>query len=155
MNPTGIALIGAALGAGLVAGTAGWFARGLVADHMQIPAIVEQQDRLCEAATEKAAADAVGAEQLRQFRIGERATQAYIEQARLAADDAEARIDVLEMEIKAYEDRLNAEGDGFCALDAAALDLLGLHKTGAEPDRGRGSGTAEGQGGAGASRSAR
>lgn len=135
MNATSLGMIAAALGAGLLAGTAGWFARGLVADHMQIPAVVEQQDRLCEAATEKAAADAVAAEQLRQFRIGERATQSYIEQAQLAADDAQARIDVLEMEIKDYEKHVDAGDGGMCALDAAALDLLGLQPEPAEPDR--------------------
>lgn len=135
MSPTGIGLIAAAIGAALVAGSGGWFARGLVADHVQIPAIIEQQDQLCEAATEKAAAVAVAAEQLRQFRIGERATQTYIEQAQLAADDAAARIDVLEMEIKTYEKHVDADGGGVCALDAAALDLLGLQPQPAEPDR--------------------
>ena len=126
MNPTGIGLVVAAVVAGFVAGSAGWLGRGLVADHIQIPAVIAEQGRLCQAATEKAAADAIAAEQLRQFRIGERATQRFYEESQAAADDARARQDVLEMEIKVYEQRLNMAEGGVCAIDADALDLIGV-----------------------------
>lgn len=132
LNPTGVGLIVAALTGALVAGSAGWFGRGLVVDHIEIPRIIEEQDRLCEAATEKAAADAVAAEQLRQFRISERVTQRFIDESQAAADDAQALRDALELEIDAYEQRLDAAGEGFCALDAAALDLIGVQP---QPDR--------------------
>ncbi|WP_297105108.1 hypothetical protein [uncultured Devosia sp.] len=132
LNLTGIGLVAAALAGSLVAGSAAWFGRGLVADHIQIPAIIEEQDRLCEAATEKAAADAVAAEQLRQFKIAERVTQRFIDESQTAADDAQALRDALELEIDAYEQRLDAAGESVCALDAAALDLIGVHT---QPDR--------------------
>lgn len=132
LNPTGVGLIVAALAGSLVAGSAAWFGRGLVADHIQIPAIIEQQDRLCEAATEKAASDAVAAEQLRQFKISERVTQRFIDESQAAADDAQALRDALELEIDVYEQRLDAAGEGVCALDAAALDLIGVQP---QPDR--------------------
>lgn len=133
MNGTGIGLVAAALAAGLVAGGVGWFGRGLVVDHIEIPRIIEQQDRFCETATEKAAADAVAAEQLRQFKISERVTQRFIDESQAAADDAQALRDALELEIDDYEQRLDAAGGSVCALDDAALDLIGVHRQ--QPDR--------------------
>jgi hypothetical protein len=130
MNPTGLGLIAAALSASLVAGTAGWIGRGLVVDHIEIPRVITQQVELCTAVTEKAAADAISAEQLRQFRGGELATEQFIRQSRAADDDRQAEHDLLELEIENYAQRVR-EGGRVCALDADDLDLLGLH---AEPD---------------------
>jgi hypothetical protein len=127
-------LVAGALAAVLSGAAGGWLARGVVVDTVEIPRVIEQQDRLCEAATEKAAADAVAGEQLRQFKISERVTQRFIDESRVAADDAQAQRDVLEMEIEAYEQRLNAASDdGICALDDAALDLIGVRRQ--QPDR--------------------
>ena len=133
MNGASIGLMAAALSGALVGGGVGWFGRGLVVDHIEIPRIIEQQDRLCEAATEKVAADAIAAEQLRQFRIAERVTQQFIDESQAAADDAQAKQDVLELEIADYEQRLDAADGGVCALDDAALDLIGVHRQ--QPDR--------------------
>ena len=126
MNAGVMVILAATVSGALVGGTAGWFARGVVTDRIEIPRIIEQQDRLCEAATEKAAADAVAAEQLRQFQISERVTQRFIDQSLAAEDDAQALRDALEMEIEAYEQRLDAAEHGVCALDDAALDLIGV-----------------------------
>ena len=133
MNGASIGLMAAALSGALVGGGVGWFGRGLVVDHIEIPRIIEQQDRLCESAIEKVAADAIAAEQLRQFRIAERVTQQFIDESQAAADDAQAKQDVLELEIADYEQRLDAADGGVCALDDAALDLIGVHRQ--QPDR--------------------
>ena len=122
-----IGLTLAALSAAAIALPAGWFARSLVADHIQIPAVIEQQADLCAAATEAAAAAAVAGEQLRQFKIGERSSQRFIETSQAAADDARAKQDVLEMEIEHYAQRVRTRGGNVCALDADALELVGLH----------------------------
>lgn len=117
-------------GAGaLVAGLAlGWGARGVVADHFQVPALVEQLDQQCALVTERASAEAIVAEQLRQFQIAERVTQSFITKSQAAADDAKARQDVLEMEIEHYVQRAHSQGGDVCALDADALELLGLRE---------------------------
>lgn len=126
--------LGMIIGATLVAlvGTgAGWTARGLVVEHIEIPRVIEQQVEICTKTTESVAAKATRDEQLRQFQIGERATQTSIEQSKAAADDAQAERDLLEMEIEHYAQRVR-EGDGgtvrkvVCSLDADDLDLLGL-----------------------------
>ncbi|WDQ98204.1 hypothetical protein PSC71_13295 [Devosia sp. J2-20] len=124
---TGMA-IGAALAA-LVGGGAGWMARGLVVDHIETPRVIEQQVEICTLTTEAVAAKATRDEQLRQFQIAERATQTFIEQSQLAADDAQAARDLLEMEIKENEQRRRGQaGEGRldCGLDAADLELLGV-----------------------------
>lgn len=126
-------VIAAAVAGALVAAPAGWFARGLVADFIEMPAVIERLDQQCELVTERAAADAVAAEQLRQFKISERVTQRFIDQSRMAADDARARQDVLEMEIEHYAQRVISRGGGICALDADALELIGVRPP-AEPD---------------------
>lgn len=113
---------------------AGWLARGIVVDRIEIPRVIEQQSDLCIAATEKAAADAVAAEQLRQFRIGEQSTQRFYEQSQAAAYDAQAQRDLLEMEIEHYAQRVREGGSSVCALDADALDLIGVRQA-AEQDR--------------------
>lgn len=129
-------LIVGAVAAALTGSTIGWWARGAVTEHIEIPRIIEQQAELCSAATEKAAAEAIAAEQLRQFRIGERATQQFYEQSKTAAEDAQALRDVLEMEIEAYAQRVRENG-GFCVLDDDALDLLGVRLDN-QPHRGGG-----------------
>lgn len=98
-----------------------------------VPNVIAHQVELCTAATEKAAADAIAAEQLRQFRAGELATEQFIREGLAAADDAQAKRDLLEMEIKDYAKRMDDRGAGVCALDAAALELIGVRP--AEPDR--------------------
>lgn len=127
--------VGMMIGAALVAlaGTgAGWTARGLVVDHIEIPRVIEQQVEICTQTTEAVAAKATRDEQLRQFRIGEGATQTFIEQSKVAADDAQAERDLLEMEIEQYEQREpkggvdTADRKIICGLDAGDLDLLGL-----------------------------
>ena len=128
----GTVLAGLAV-AGL-AGAAGWLARGVVVDRIEIPRIIEQQAELCATTTEKVAADAVAAEQLRQFKIAERVTQRFYEQSRAAADDAQAQRDLLELEIEHYAQRVREGGSDVCALDDAALELIGVRKA-AEPDR--------------------
>lgn len=125
-------IVGAATAA-LTGVTVGWLARGAIADHVEIPRIIEQQAEHCAATTERAAAEAVAVEQLRQFRIGERATQQFYEQSKAAAEDAQALRDVLEMEIEAYAKHARENGS-VCALDTDALDLLGV-RVDNQPDK--------------------
>ena len=125
MNTTTIGMIiGAALAA-LVGSGAGWAARGLVVDRIEIPRVIEQQVEICTLTTQAVAAKATRDEQLRQFQIGERVTQTFIEQSTQAADDAQAERDLLELEIENYAQRMRESGR-FCALDAGDLELLGL-----------------------------
>lgn len=121
-----IGTILAALALAGVAGTAGWLARGLVADNIEIPRVIEQQAEICEQVTERHAAEAVAAEQLRQFKIGEAAWDRFDQQSRAAADDAQAKLDVLELELERYAQRARDTGR-VCALDDAALELIGVH----------------------------
>lgn len=131
MNGTGIALIVAALSAGLVAGSAGWFGRGLVVDHIEIPRVIEQQAEICEQVTERHAAQAVATEQLRRFKIGEAAWDRFNQESQAAADDAQAKLDLMELELKRYAQHARDTGR-VCALDNAALELIGVRKA-AEP----------------------
>ena len=125
MNGTTIGIIIGAAFAALVGSGAGWTARGLVVDHIEIPRIIEQQVEICTETTTAVAAKATRDEQLRQFQIGERATQTFIEQSASAADDAQAERDLLELEIENYAQRVRENGR-LCALDAGDLELLGL-----------------------------
>lgn len=125
MNATTLGIVGGALLAALVGSSAGWFARGAVADRIEIPRVIEQQIAACTATTAAIAAIAVSNEQLRQFKIGERATQVFIEKSQAAADDAQAERDLLELEIEHYAQRVRESGR-VCALDADDLDLLGV-----------------------------
>lgn len=125
-------LLGAAIA--MPALGAGWLARGIVVDRIEIPRVIEQQAELCAAATESVAAAAIAAEQLRQFKLAERATQRFYEQSRAAADDAQAQRDLLELEIEHYAQRVREGGSNVCALDAAALELIGVREA-AKPDR--------------------
>lgn len=116
----------AALALASVAGTAGWLTRGLVVDRIEIPRLIEQQAEICQQVTERHAAEAVAAEQLRQFKIGEVAWSRFDQQSRAAADDAQAKLDVLELELERYAQRARDAGR-VCALDDAALELIGVH----------------------------
>lgn len=115
-----------AFGGVFVGATAGWLARGAVADLFQIPQVISHQEQLCTERVERVAAEAVAAEQLRQFRIAERATQWFYAESKEAADDATALRTVLEMEIQNYEQQLDITAGTYCVLDAAALQLLGV-----------------------------
>lgn len=119
------------MAAALVAGAAGWFGRGLVVDHIEIPRVIDQQAEICQQVTERHAAEAVAAEQLRQFKIGEAAWERFNSLSELAADDAQAKLDLLELELEDYAQRARDAGR-VCALDDAALDLIGVRKA-AEP----------------------
>ncbi|HTN63923.1 MAG TPA: hypothetical protein VL147_20605 [Devosia sp.] len=116
----------AALALASVAGTAGWLTRGVVVDRIEIPRVIEQQAEICQQVTERHAAEAVAAEQLRQFKIGEVAWSRFDQQSRAAADDAQAKLDVLELELERYAQRARDAGR-VCALDDAALELIGVH----------------------------
>lgn len=133
MTPGSLTLIAAALGAALLGGAGGWLARGLVVDRIEIPRIIEQQDQACELVTERHAAEAVAAEQLRQFRIGEAAFDRFTTQSQAAADDAQAKHDLLELELERYAQRARDTGR-VCALDDADLNLIGVHAHD-QPDR--------------------
>ena len=102
MNLSTIGLIAAAASASLVAAPAGWFAYDLFAK----PGVIREERVRCEAVTRTAAAEAVAAEQLRQFKAGELATEQFIIESQAAADDAQAQRDLLEMEIKDYAQRV-------------------------------------------------
>ena len=126
-----IGTIVAALALAGAAGSAGWLARGLVTDHIEIPRVIDQQAEICQQVTERHAADAVAAEQLRQFKIGEAAWDRFHQQSQAAADDAQAKLDVLELEFESYAQRARDTGR-ICALDDADLELIGVRKA-AEP----------------------
>ena len=130
MIPRALAIAGAAIG-GLAAASLGWLARGVVVDRIEIPRVIEQQAAICEQVTQRHAAEAVAAEQLRQFKIGEATWERFDRESRAAADDAQAQLDVLEMELERYAQRARDTGR-VCALDDADLDLIGVRKT-AEP----------------------
>lgn len=121
----------AALAVAGVAGFGGWLTRGLVVDHIEIPRVIEQQAEICQQVTERHAAEAVAAEQLRQFKIGEAAWDRFNAQSQAAEDDAQAKLDLLEMELERYAQRARDAGR-VCALDDAALELLGVRQA-AEP----------------------
>jgi len=124
-----IGTILAALAIGGVAGSAGWLARGVVVDNIEIPRVIEQQAEICQQVSERHAAAAIAAEQLRQFKIGEAAWDRFNQQSQAAADDAQAKLDVLELELERYAQRARDTGR-VCALDDAALELIGVR---AEP----------------------
>jgi hypothetical protein len=126
-----IGMVLAAISGAVIAGPACWLARGLVVDHIEIPRVIEQQAEICKQVTERHAADAIAAEQLRQFKIGEVAWDRFDRESRAAADDAQAKLDVLELELESYAQRARNAGR-VCALDDAALELIGVRKT-AEP----------------------
>lgn len=126
LSPAVLLILGAAPGA-----VAGWMARGIVVDHIEIPRVITHQVELCTARVEKAAADAVAAEQLRRFKAGELATEQFIREAQAATDDRAAERDVLEMEIERYvqrmADRDGGAPDNGCSITVDDLDLLGMH----------------------------
>jgi hypothetical protein len=117
--------------AGLVvaglAGAAGWLTRGVVVDRIEIPRVIKQQAEICEQVTERRAAEAVAAEQLRQFKIGEAASDRFEQESRAAADDAQAKQDMLELELERYAQHARDTGR-ICALDDADLQLIGVRE---------------------------
>lgn len=133
LNLSNAGMMVAAIAIGLAAGSAGWLARGLVADNIEIPRAIEQQGEICQQVTERHAAEAVAAEQLRQFRIGEAAFDRFTTQSQAAADDAQAKQDLLELELERYAQRARDAGR-VCALDDADLNLIGVRPA-AQPDR--------------------
>lgn len=120
LSPPVLGVLAALIGSGLSLGAA-----KLWNDWIDNPSIVREQRAICVAEVEAAAAKATRDEQLRQFRAGEAATEQFIQESQLAAEDAAARENLLEMEIKAYEQRLAKSGRQ-CALDSDDLDFLGL-----------------------------
>jgi len=123
-------IVGAVAG-GLTAAGLGWFGRGLVVDNIEIPRVIEQQGEICELVTERNSAEAVAAEQLRQFKIGEAAWQRFDRESQAAKDDAQAKLDLMELELERYAQRAQESGR-VCALDDADLELLGVRQA-AEP----------------------
>lgn len=126
-NATAIA---AALVVAAIAGTGGWLARGLVVDTIEIPRVITQQAEICAAETSAVAARATREEQMRQFKIADRAAAQFDQRSKAAADDRQAEREVLEMEIEHYAQRVRETGR-VCALDADDLALLGLRQ---QPD---------------------
>lgn len=127
-----ISTIIAGLAVAAIAGSAGWLARGMIVDRIEIPRVIEQQAETCRQVTERHAADALAAEQLRQFKIGEAAWSRFDQASQAAADDARAKLDVLELELERYAQRARDTGR-VCALDDADLELIGVRQA-AEPD---------------------
>ncbi|KRA44713.1 hypothetical protein [Devosia sp. Root635] len=114
LNPTGLGLIAAALSASLVAGSAGWFGRGLIFDNFERPAIIEAAtDKANDAATIRvmdAANRAEAAERARMQRASAEALRIYKEAlatSERATVEAQTRLD---QEIAAYEAELAAAG---------------------------------------------
>jgi hypothetical protein len=129
ISPVAVLILGAA-----PAAVGGWLARGVVVDRIEIPRVVTQQVELCTSRTEATAAAARAEEQLRRFRAGELATEQFIRESQSAEDDRQARIDVLEMEIEHYAQRLAGRGEGeraACGLTADDLDFIGVQRLGA------------------------
>jgi hypothetical protein len=122
--PATVFAIGLALGA-LPAGAAGWMTRGLMFDWLERPAIIRTQQALCTAEVQAAAAKARADEQLRLFRAGELATEQFIQQATMAADDRQAALDLLQLESERYAAALS-ETRRICALDLVDLEYLGV-----------------------------
>lgn len=120
LSPAVIALLAGLAGSGLALGAA-----RLWNDWIDNPGIVREQQAVCLSKVEAAAAKATRDEQLRQFRAGEVATEQFIIESQIAADDQQARESLLEMEIEAYEQRLAKSGKQ-CSLDSDDLDFLGL-----------------------------
>jgi hypothetical protein len=127
LNPTGIAIAIAAIASGLVAGSAGWFGRGLIFDHIERPQIEQAAtDKANDAATIRvmdAAKRAEAAERERQQRAGAEALRIYREaltNSQRAAEEAQTR---LEEEIASYETRLATEGRT-CVFTDADIDWL-------------------------------
>lgn len=127
---------GLAIGAGAVFGAlvTAILAWGAV-DLVVIPRVVEHQVELCTEVTEKVAANAVAAEQLRQFRIGERAAEQFFQDSEEAADDAQAERELFELQIEHYAQRVRTrdletgdDRESVCALDADALELGGVRQ---------------------------
>lgn len=113
------------LGGGLLAGVQELRYRWFV-----IPHELAVQRATIEAEYARRLAEAIAAEQLRQFKIIERMQAEW--QAALEEELAwrDAKVDLLEDEIKEYE---NAEGDTACRLDQGDVDfLLGLAGLGRE-----------------------
>lgn len=121
LSPAVLAVLAGLLGSGLSLGAA-----KLWNDWIDNPGIVREQRAVCLSQVEAAAAKATRDEQLRQFRAGEAATEQFILESQIAADDQEARETLLEMEIKDYEDRLAKSGKTQCRIDADDFGVLGL-----------------------------
>lgn len=128
LSPAVAVILGLIGGGGLALGGA-----KLWNDWIDNPGIVRQQQAICQSEVEAAAAKATRDEQLRQFKLGEAATEQFIKESQTAADDQRAKTDVLELEIEQYEQRLSAAGRK-CNLDTLDLDLLGVrNEPGSDP----------------------
>lgn len=121
----GWVMIAVAALAAVPASYVGWVTRGFVFEWIEKPALVHQQQELCTAEVEKAAAEARAAEQLRQFRAAELATEQFIRQSESAADDRQAEMDVLQLEVERYAQLLSDRGR-VCPLDRDDLTFLGV-----------------------------
>lgn len=121
LSPVLAIVLGLMGGTGLTLG-----ATKLWNDWVDNPSIIRTERAVCTAEVAAAAAKATRDEQLRQFRMGEAATNEFIKETQAAADDAVAQRDLQEMEIEQYEKRI-ATTDRQCGLDSDDLRLLGLH----------------------------
>lgn len=119
--PVVLVLVIGLAGGSAVTGGLSWAWLTLIHD----PAVRRETKALLTVEVQRASDAATAAEQLRQFRIGEAATQKYIEQK--AADDAaqQAQVDEMQKEIVDYERDKAAAGDTTCRLTQRDLDFLG------------------------------
>ncbi|CDP50953.1 hypothetical protein [Devosia sp. DBB001] len=143
----GRSLILLAAGVSFAAGSAaGWWGRSATFAWFDRPSIIREQEALCASRTEAAAAAAMAAEQLRQFRAGERAATEFDLKQQQMADDWAAQRTVLEREIADYEQRLDESGR-VCALDVDDLRFLGgVRGDGTPAGGGAAAGAGPGQG---------
>jgi hypothetical protein len=129
LSPAVLAILAGLLGSSLSLGMA-----KLWNDWIDNPAVIREQQAICVARVDAAAAKATRDEQLRQFRAGEAATEQFIREAQAAADDQEAVRTMLELEIDRYEQALEKSGKQQCSIDLDDYRLLGLQP---EPATGR------------------
>lgn len=127
MNLNALGMAGVGVAAILVAAPSAWFARGLVFDHIERPAIERAAtDKANDAATIRvmdAAKRAEDAERTRQQRAGAEALRIYREalaSSQRAAEEVQTR---LEEEIASYETKLASEGRS-CVFTDADIDWL-------------------------------
>lgn len=119
ISPLLVLLIGA-----MPAVTAGWFARGVIFERIERPALIRTQEQICTAEVQAAAAQARAEEQLRQFRAGEQATESFIRQSQRVEAARAADQALLQQEVDRYAVEL-AKRDRLCGLTSEDLIFLG------------------------------
>lgn len=126
MNATGLGLILAALSAAVIAAPTSWYARGVVFDHFERPAI---EQRANDAATIRIMDAANRAEQATRSKV-EQANADAFELYRKALDQSNSKTAAaeqrLETEIARYEAECNPDDptSSCCVLDQPTLDWL-------------------------------